>query len=66
MAREHCYTFCCHIDAFCYLLSDQVATTCYLQKKLISNTVISLNSEVGTNLLGEILPPILQILAHYL
>ena len=24
--------FCCHVDAFCYLLSDQVATTCYLWK----------------------------------
>ena len=31
-------TFCCHVDAFCYLISDQVATTCYLWKKLISNT----------------------------
>ena len=25
-------------DALCYLISDQVATTCYLRKKLISNT----------------------------
>ena len=25
-------------DAFYYLISDQVATTCYLRKKLISNT----------------------------
>ena len=31
-------TFCCHVGAFCYLISDQVATTCYLRKKLISNT----------------------------
>ena len=36
---------CCHVDAFCYLLSDQVATTCYLRKKLISNT--ALNSDPG-------------------
>ena len=39
-------TFCCHVDAFfatLYLLSDQVATTCCLWKKLISNTDISWN-----------------------
>ena len=35
-------TFCYHIDAFCYLLSDQVATTYYLRKKLISNTELFL------------------------
>ena len=33
-------TFCCHVDAFCYLISDQVATTCYLQKQLVSNTEV--------------------------
>ena len=37
-------TFCCHVDAFCYLISDQVATTCYLRKKLISYTDLNLFS----------------------
>ena len=42
-------------------LSTNYVLIIYIKINLFTN-----NSEVGTNLLGEILPPILQILAHYL
>ena len=37
-----------------------------LNEKSLSLKSKSLNSEIGINFLGEILPPTLQILAHYL
>ena len=40
-------TFCCHVDAFCYLHPDQVAASCYLRKKLISNTGKNKRLHVG-------------------
>ena len=57
------YTFCCHVDAFCYLISDQVATTCYLRKKLISNTVLSIHFGVIPfwNLTMVILSPLYNL-----